>query len=154
VTLELAARLADHLACFVAAGVLYVRLAGPRPGPPDRPAAPPRPAGLGLITLASFVVLAGGTALTGAGTLPEGPLTDIAALAGIVMLGACGGLAARAAPRFVAASQGDEAAAAPSPALIVLAWAGAALALASWVLAIGTLVVAVLAGVRLEPPTR
>jgi uncharacterized membrane protein len=66
-TLELAARLAVLLACAVAAGALYVRLARSGPGA-DGDRSTPRPVpGAVSTALGAFVVVAGGATLTGIG---------------------------------------------------------------------------------------
>ena len=99
-TLELAARLAVLLACAVAAGALYVRLARSRPGTPDD-ASTPRPVpGAVSATLGAFVVVAGGAALTGIG-LGADDRAGLALLraAGIVLLAAAGLLAVVPLPR-------------------------------------------------------
>ncbi len=149
--MEVAARLAVLVACAVAAGTLFVLVAAPvrvRP-PADPPHAPPL-AGLAPASLATFILLAGGSALTGAGAGDAGAAASVVALAGIGILVVAGLLTGRAALRVLGASSAGEAAAAPSPTLLVLAWTGAALALASWLLAIGAVVVALLTSVRVE----
>ncbi len=160
---EVAARLAVLVACGVAAGTLFVLLALPaqarRPaGPPagrggDQPAEPPVPAPLGGLapaSLAAFVLLAGGTALTGAATVDAGARSAVLAVVGIGMLAIAGIPAGRAALQVLRAPGAAGAVVAPSSTLIVLAWAGAALALASWLLAVAAVVMALLASVRIE----
>jgi hypothetical protein len=148
---EVAARLAVLVACAVAAGTLFVLLAAPGPA---RPAAdPPHPAPLpGLVpaALAAFVLLAGGTALTGAGAVDPGNLSGALAVAGIAMLAIAGIPAGRAAVRILRASSAANMAIDPSPSLIALAWAGAALALASWLLAVSAVLVALLASLSVD----
>lgn len=154
-TLEVAARLAVLLACAGAAGTLYVLAASPvRVRPADEAASPAQLPGLVPAALVAFVLLAGGTALTGAGTVGTGPATDLVTLAGIALLAVVGWVAARGAARALAGRGSVDATVAPSAGLVVLAWAGAALALASWVLAVGAAVLALLAGVRVERRAR
>jgi hypothetical protein len=146
---ELAARLAVLIACGVAGGALFVLVAAPgrsRARPPE-----PAPlAGLAPAALAAFILLAGGTALTGAGTIGAGIDPVVLQAAGIGLLAVAGLLAARSALRVLRATTAAEAAVVPSPMLLVVAWAGAALALASWILAAGAVGVALLAGVSVE----
>jgi hypothetical protein len=148
---EVAARAAVLLACAGAAGALLVALA--RPAVSDRSAAavPPgsRPLpGLVPVALGGFVLLAAGSALTGAGTVDAGPLAPLLQPAGIFLLVLAGWLGAGPEARVARRSGGP--AGTPTAALVFL-WAGGALALASWVLAAGALAVAVLAGVRVDP---
>jgi hypothetical protein len=160
---EVAARLAVLVACGVAGGTLFVLLASPArarpPGgpsagrPDDQPPESPVPAPLGGLapaSLAAFVLLAGGTVLTGAATVDAGDPSAVLAVAGIGMLAIAGIPAGRAALRILRAPGAAGALVAPSSTLIVLAWAGAALALGSWLLAVGAVVMALLASVRIE----
>jgi hypothetical protein len=160
---EVAARLAVLVACGVAGGTLFVLLASPArargpAGPPagrpgHRPPESPAPASLGGLapaSLAAFVLLAGGTALTGAATVDAGDSSAVLALAGIGMLAIAGIPAGRAALRVLRAPDASGASIVPSSTLIVLAWAGAALALASWLLALAAVVMALVASVRIE----
>lgn len=143
------ARVAVLLACGVAGGALFVLVAAP----PRARAHPPGPASLARLAptaLAAFILLAGGTVLTGAGTIDAGTASGVLQAAGIGVLAVVGILAARSAVRVLRATTAAERAVVPSPSLLVLAWAGAALALASWILAAGAVGVALLAGVRVE----
>jgi hypothetical protein len=146
---EVAARLAVLVACGVAGGALLVLAATQERAADDPGSTPPPMGGLAPAVLGAFVLLAGGTALTGAGTLPAAAGSPIFAGAGIGLLAVAGAVTGRAALRLARAPASGRAAGA-SPVLLVVAWAGAALALGSWLLAVGTVAVAVLAGVRLE----
>ncbi|MFH1474735.1 MAG: hypothetical protein ABIG85_02640 [Chloroflexota bacterium] len=104
---------------------------------------------------ARFAVLlacavAGGTALTGAGTIDAGPTSVALQAAGTALLAVVGLLVARSALRVLRALSVADAAVAESPSLVILAWAGAALAMVSWILAAGAIGVALLAAVRVE----
>ncbi len=140
-TLELAARLAVLLACAVAAGALYVRLARPRAVPvPEATSAPsPRPVtGAVEVALGAFIVVAGGAATAGIGF---GTGAEVAPamlrLAGIGLLALAGLLTLVPLP-----GRGRLGA----PALVGLAWLGAGLALAApLVLLVAALVIVVLA---------
>jgi len=148
-----AAGLAVLVACGVAGGVLYVLVAAPARGRrPDEPPVPSPPAGLAPTALAVFIFLAGGTALTGAGTVDAGAASSVLAAAGIALLAFVGFMVGRATLRVLGSPNAAEAVVEPSPSLLVLAWAGAALALGSWLLATGAVVVALLAGVRVARP--
>lgn len=161
--MEVAARLAVLVACGVAGGTLFLLLASPawargpagppagRPGdqPPESPVPMPI-GGLAPASLAAFILLAGGTALTGAATVDAGDSSAVLAVAGIAMLAIAGIPAGRAALRLIRAPDAAGASIVPSSTLIVLAWAGAALALASWLLAVAAVVMALLASVRIE----
>jgi hypothetical protein len=148
---ELAAALAVLVACGVAGGVLYVLVAAPpRRRPPGDPPVPPVLAGLAPTVLAVFILLAGGTALTGAGTVNVGTASTVLAAVGIAVLAVVGFVVGRATLRALGSPSAEGAFVVPSPSLLVLAWAGAALALGSWLLAVGAVVVALLAGVRVE----
>jgi hypothetical protein len=150
---RLAAELAVLVACGVAGGALYVLVAAPAPGrPPGDPPVPPALAGLAPTVLAVFILLAGGTALTGAGTVDAGAASTLLAAVGIALLAFVGFVVGRATLRVLGSPNAEEAVVQPSASLLVLAWAGAALALGSWLLAIGAVVVTLLAGVRLARP--
>jgi hypothetical protein len=151
--MELAARLAVLVACAVAAGALFILVATPTRM--HRPAEPPVPAplaGLAPAVLVAFILLAGGTALTGAAVVDAGAVSTALAIAGIVLLAGIGLVIARAAVRVLRAPTAGEVGLMPSPTLIVLTWAGAALALSSWLLAMGAVAVALLASVSIERP--
>lgn len=148
-----AAELAVLVACGVAGGALYVLVAAPARGrPPGDPPVPPALAGLTPTMLAVFILLAGGTALTGAGTVDAGAVSTVLAAAGIALLAFVGFMVGRATLRVLGSPNAEEAVVEPSSSHLVLAWAGAALALGSWLVAIGAVVVALLAGVRLARP--
>jgi hypothetical protein len=148
---EVAARLAVLVACGVAAGALFVSFA--TPGRVLARSREPAPlAGLGPTVLGAFILLAGGTALTGAGTIDAGPTSALVEGAGTALLALAGLRVAWSAVRALRAATAAEAVAVESPSLLVLAWAGAALATASWILAAGTVVVALLAGVSVRHP--
>ncbi len=139
--MELAARAAVLLACAAAAGCLLALLARPAPWP--RLAGPvagggPLPGALSL-ALGALILVAGGSAVTGAGTTAvSGPIAALQA-AGIGILAVAGLLGARAA-RAASASAVDAAS------IVSLAWLGAATALASpFVLAVGVIAAAALA---------
>jgi hypothetical protein len=91
------------------------------------------------------VLLAGGVALTGAARLDAGALATGLRVGGVALLVATAFLAV-----LVVAPHGQRV---PMTlgGLVVLLWAGAALALVSWLLAIGAVLVALVAGVRIEP---
>jgi hypothetical protein len=144
--MDTVARLSVLLSCAAAGGTLLVLLAGPRSaGPFARAAAQP---GLlpGVLTaaLAAYVLLAGGVALTGAARLDAGALATGLRAGGVALLVATAFLAV-----LVVTAHGER----PMTlgGLVVLLWAGAALALVSWLLAIGAVLVALVAGVRIEP---
>lgn len=149
--MELAARLTVLLACGVACGTLFVLAAAPGRAAADPPGPIP-PAGLAPLALAAFIPLAGGTVLTGAGTIDAGLASGVLQAAGIGVLTVVGLLVAKPAVRVLRVPATAGAAVAPSASLLVLAWAGAALAVASWILAAGAVAVALLAGVRIERP--
>ena len=151
--MKLAAELAVLVACGVAGGALFVLVAGPARGrPPGDPPVPPALAGLSPTVLAVFVLLAGGTALTGAGTVDAGAASTLLAAAGVALLAFVGFLVGRATLRALGSPNAAEAVVEPSASLLELAWAGASLALGSWLLATGAVVVALLAGVRVARP--
>jgi hypothetical protein len=146
-TLELAARLAVLLACAVAAGALYVRLARSGPGAAGDPSTPRPIPGAVSAALGAFVVVAGGAALSGIGLGAEdGAGLALLRAAGIVLLAAAGLLAVVPLPGRGTLGP---------PALVGLAWLGAGMALAApLVLIVAALVIALLA-VRVTggPPT-
>ena len=149
--MEVAARLAILVACGVAGGTLYVLIAtAARVSPPGDPPVPPVMAGLAPSVLVAFIFLAGGTALTGAGTVDAGAVSTVLAATGIALLAFVGFRVGRATLRVLRSPDAGAAVVVPSPSLFVLAWAGAALALGSWLLAVGAVVVALLAGIRIE----
>jgi len=148
--METIARLAVLVSCAAAGGTLLVILAGPRPAGSRSPAAArdARRATLpGFIpaALAGYMLLAGGAALTGAGTLDAGMLVTGLRVGGVALLVATAVLAglvvAPPATRLPMTAGG----------LVILLWAGAALALVSWLLAIGGVLVALVGSVRVEP---
>jgi hypothetical protein len=161
--LEVVARLAVLLACAVAAGALLVMVAGPTRRarlPHDEEPFEPRPlAGLVPAGLAAFILLAGGTALSGAATVQGGDASVALAAIGIGILAAAGLLAARAARRGPpSATTAPAATASPTPpstvapplTILVLLWAGAALALSSWLIAAGAVLLALLGSLRVD----
>jgi hypothetical protein len=95
--------------------------------------------------LAGYVLLAGGVALTGAGTLDAGMLATGLRAGGIALLVATAVLAV-----LVVVPHGERIPMTVGG-LVILLWAGGALALVSWLLAIGGVVVALIGGVRIEP---
>lgn len=148
--MELAARLAVLLSCGVASGALFVLLAAP-----GQARAHPEPAplaGLAPTVLVAFILLAGGTVLTGAATIDAGFASVVLQAPGIGLLAVTGLLAARSTLRVLRAPAAPETAVVPSPSLLVLAWAGAALAMVSWILAAGAAGVAVLASFTVDRP--
>ncbi len=149
--MELTARLAVLVACSAATGVLVMLLGTTasrsrtgRAAPFDGAHALP---GLLPGALASFVVVAAGGALTGAGTPDLAPLPDgvveVVRAAGIGLLCATGLLTVRVLRR--------EPVVVTATSLVILAWAGAALALVSVLAAIGALAVALAFSIRLQP---
>jgi|GEM_PF-1413028 len=147
--MELAARLAVLLACGVAGGALFVVVAAPVRARPPAPVPIPL-AGRSPIVLAAFIVLAAGTVLTGAGSVDARFASAASQAAGIALLAVTGILATRSAISARRATAAAEPAIVPSASLLVLAWAGAALATISWILALGAVAVAVLAGIGVE----
>ena len=144
--METIARLAVLLSCAAAGGTLLVVLAGTRSaGPVAWQAHPDSLPGVFPAALAGYVLLAGGVALTGAGTLDAEGLAAGLRVGGVALLLAtavlAGIVAARAGERIPMTAGG----------LVILLWAGGALALVSWLLAIGGVVVAVVGAVRIEP---
>ena len=144
--METIARLAVLLSCGVGAAGLLVVLA--RPHPPgghlhaDRPGSLP---GVVPAALAAYVLIGGGAAFTGAGTLDAGMLGTGLRVGGVVLLVAtclvAGTIAASSGPRVPLTPGG----------LSILLWAGGALALLSWLLAIGGVAVALIVSVRVGP---
>jgi hypothetical protein len=144
--METIARLAVLLSCAVAAGGLLVSLARPHPaGNRVRPEGRGSVPGVVPAALAGYVLLAGGAALTGAGTLEAGMLAMGLRVGGIGLLVATGLLAG-----LVVAPTGQRV---PMTlgGLVILLWAGGALALVSWLLAIGAVLVALVGSVRMDP---
>jgi hypothetical protein len=95
--------------------------------------------------LAAYVLLAGGAALTGAGTLEAGMLATGLRVGGVGLLVATGllaGLVVAPTAQRVPMTLGG---------LVILLWAGGALALVSWLLAIGAVLVALAGSVRMDP---
>ncbi len=120
-TLDLISRLAVLLACSVALGVLYVRLA--RRVPAAFEPGVPRPLGGAVeVALGSFIVVAGGAAVTGIGLSgADGAGLELVRLGGIALIAAAGVLTVAPALRSRVSL----------PGLVGLAWLGAGLALAS-----------------------
>jgi hypothetical protein len=144
--METIARLAVLLSCAAAAGGLLVSVARPHPaGARVRSEGPGSLPGVVPTALAGYVLLAGGAALTGAGTLDAGMLATGLRVGGVGLLVATGLLAGR-----VVASTGQRV---PMTlgGLAILLWAGGALALLSWLLAIGAVLVALVGSVRMDP---
>ncbi len=144
--MDTVARLAVLLSCAAAGGTLLVLLGGPRSGGPfTRAAQPGSLPGVLTAALAAYVLLAGGVALPGAGRLDAGALATGLRVGGVALLVATAFLAV-----LVVAPHGQRV---PMTlgGLVVLLWAGAALALVSWLLAIGAVLVALIGGVRIEP---
>lgn len=145
--METIARLAVLLSCAAAGGTLLVVLAGQRPTHPSSA----REASMGTLrgtlpaALAGYALLAGGTALTGAGALDAGSLAWGLRVGGVTLLTTTAVLAG-----LVTARPG-----APFPVttggLVILLWAGGALALVSWLLAVGGVLAALAFSVRVEP---
>ena len=144
--MDTVARLAVLLSCAAAGGTLLVLLAGPRSdGPFARAAQPGSLPGVLTAALAAYVLLAGGVALTGAARLDAGVLATGLRVGGVALLVATAFLAV-----LVVAPHGQRVPMTQGG-LVVLLWAGAALALVSWLLAIGAVLVALIGGVRIEP---
>ncbi len=144
--METIARLAVLLSCAAAGGTLLVVLAGPRSAVTfAREAHPGSLPGVLPLALAGYVLLAGGVAFTGAGTLDAGMLATGLRVGGVALLVATAVLAG-----LVAAPPGERI---PTTVggLVILLWAGGALALVSWLLAVGGVLVALVGGVRIEP---
>ena len=144
--METIARLAVLLSCAAAAGGLLVHLAGPHPARTRVRTG----AGVGLpgvvpAALAGYALLAGGAALTGAGTLDAGVLATGLRAGGVGLLVATGLLAG-----MVAAPTGTRVSTTIGG-LVILLWAGGALALVSWLLAIGAVLVALAGSLRMDP---
>ena len=144
--METIARLAVLLSCAAAGGTLLVVLAGPQSaGTFDRKAHPGSLPGLLPAALAGYVLLAGGVAFTGAGTLDAGMLATGLRVGGIALLVATAVLAV-----LVVVPPGERIPMTVGG-LAILLWAGGALALVSWLLAIGGVLVALVGGIRVEP---
>jgi len=144
--METIARLAVLLSCAVAAGGLLVQVARPHPaGARVRTGAGIGVPGVIPAALAGYALLAGGAALSGAGTLDAGMLATGLRAGGVGLLIATGFLTG-----MVAAPTGARA---PTTlgGLVILLWAGGALALVSWLLAIGAVVVAPAGSLRMDP---
>jgi hypothetical protein len=144
--METIARLAVLLSCAAAAGGLLVTLGRPHPARARiRPEGPGSLPGVVPATLAGYVLLAGGAALTGAGTLDAGMLAAGLRVGGVGLLMATGLVAG-----LIVAPNGERV---PMTlgGLVILLWAGGALALVSWLLAIGALVVALVGSLRMGP---
>ena len=144
--METIARLAVLLSCAVAAGGLLVQVARPHPaGARVRTGAGIGVPGVIAAALAGYALLAGGAALSGAGTLDAGMLATGLRAGGVGLLIATGFLTG-----MVAAPTGARA---PTTlgGLVILLWAGGALALVSWLLAIGAVVVAPAGSLRMDP---
>jgi len=144
--METIARLAVLLSCAAAGGTLLVVLTGPRlSGTIAREAHPGSLPGVLPPALAGYVLLAAGVALTGAGTLDAGMLATGLRVGGIALLVSTAVLA------VVVVVSPAERLPVTVGGLAILLWAGGALALVSWLLAIGGVVVALVVGVRIEP---
>jgi hypothetical protein len=144
--METIARLAVLLSCAAAAGGLLVSAAQPHPsGIRVRPEGSGSVPGVVPAALAGYLLLAGGAALTGAGTLEAGMLATWLRVGGVGLLVATGLLAG-----LVVAPTGQRV---PMTlgGLVILLWAGGALALVSWLLAIGAVLVALAGSVRMDP---
>lgn len=158
--MELVARLAVLLASALAAGALYAVLALPAGGRPTAapigraqgPRAEPRPIPAVLpLSLGGFVVLAAGTVLTGAATIaPDEPVGAVIRAVGVGLLAVAGLLSARRVAHRAAAPDSESGTAVAATTIATVAWAGAALATLSWLLAIGALVVALVGGLRVQ----
>ena len=144
--METIARLAVLLSCAAAGGTLLVVLAGPRSaGTFAREAHPGSLPGVVSAALAGYVLLAGGVTLTGAGTLDAGMLATGLRVGGVALLVVTALLAG-----LVAAPPGERIPMTVGG-LVIILWAGGALTLVSWLLAIGAVLVALVGGVRIEP---
>lgn len=144
--METIARLAVLLSCGAAAGALLVILARLRPPRTRvRRASPDSLPGVVPATLAGYLLLAGGAALTGAGALDAGMLATGLRVGGVALLVATGVLAG------LLTAPAREGVAMTAAGLVILLWAGGALALVNWLLAIGGVLVALLGSVRIEP---
>ena len=144
--METIARLAVLLSCAAATGGLLVILARPHPaGGRLRTEGPGSLPGIVPVALAGYLLLAGGAALTGAGTLDAGMLATGLRVGGIGLLVATGLLAG-----LLVTSTGPRVPLTPGG-LVILLWAGGALGLLSWLLAIGAVLVALVGSVRVGP---
>ncbi len=144
--METIARLAVLLSCGVGTGGLFVILARPHPaGGRVRAEKPGSLRGVVPAALAGYALLAGGAALTGAGTLDAGVLAAGLRVGGVGLLVATGllaGLLVTLTGTRVPVTLGG---------LVILLWAGGALALVSWLLAVGAVLVALVGSVRVGP---
>lgn len=137
-TLDLLARLVVLLACAVAVGVLYVRLARPAPAPREPGVSRPLPGAVNA-ALGALVVVGGGAVVTGIGLAAgDGAALVLARLAGIALLAIAALLA------VIPAARGRLG----TPTLVGLAWLGAGLALAAPLVLLVAAVVIVLLAVR------
>ncbi len=144
--METIARLSVLLSCAAAAGLLAVILADPRStGLLARHAAPGALRGVVPAALGGYAIVAGGAALTGAGTVDAGMLATGLRVGGIALL------TATAALTLIVIVPPVERVPMTAGALVIFLWAGGALALLSWLLALGSVLVALLGGVRIEP---
>lgn len=144
--METIARLAVLLSCAAATGGLLVILARPHPaGGRLRTEGPGSLPGIVPVALAGYLLLAGGAALTGAGTLDAGMLATGLRVGGIGLLVATGLLAG-----LLVTPTGPRVPLTPGG-LVILLWAGGALGLLSWLLAIGAVLVALVGSVRVGP---
>ena len=143
---ETVARLGVLLSCAVAAGLLAVILAdGRSAGLLARHATPGTLRGVVPAALGGYALVAGGVALTGAGTVDAGMLASGLRVGGVALL------AAVAALTMLVMVPPVERIPMTAGALVILLWTGGALALVSWLLALGGVLVALVGGVRIEP---
>jgi hypothetical protein len=143
---ETIARLSVLLSCAAAAGLLMVILADPRSASLlARHATTGTLRGVVPAALGGYALVAGGAALTGAGTVDAGMLATGLRVGGVALL------VATAVLTVIVIVPPMERGPATSGALVVLLWAGGALALLSWLLALGGVLVALVGGVRIEP---
>jgi hypothetical protein len=144
--METIARIAVLLSCGVGTGGLFVILARPHgSASPLHAEGPGSLPGLVPAALAGYVLLGGGAALTGAGTLDAGMLAPGLRVGGVALLVATGLLAG------LASAQPGRRGPLTLGGLVILLWAGGALALLSWLLAIGGAAVALVGSVRVGP---
>lgn len=144
--METIARLSVLLSCAAAAGLLAVILADPRSaGLLARHAAPGTLRGVVPAALGGYALVAGGAALTGAGTVDAGMLAAGLRVGGVALL------VATAALTLIVIVPPVERIPMTAGALVIFLWAGGALALLSWLLALGGVLVALVGGVRTEP---
>jgi hypothetical protein len=143
---ETIARLSVLLSCAVAAGLLAVILADRRlAGLLARHERPGTLRGVVQAALGGYALVAGGAALTGAGTVDAGMLATGLRVVGVALLVAVAALTV-----FVMVLPAERIPI-TAGALVILLWAGGALALVSWLLALGGVLVALVGGVRIEP---